>query len=71
MLPKGGGGGGTSRSMFEQRGKMKLESMVLVNPDPVLAMACLDEMCTLSLCVCERFGVFSCVFGHKVTSFIP
>lgn len=31
--------------MFELQGKMKLEATVLFNPDPVLAKACLDEMC--------------------------
>ena len=35
----------TGRPTFELQGKMKLESMVLVNPDPMLAKACLDEMC--------------------------
>lgn len=31
--------------------KRKLEAIVLVNPDPVLAKACLDEMCVLGVCV--------------------
>lgn len=42
----------TSRPTFELQGKMKLESMVLVNPDPMLAKACLDEMCVYLYYVC-------------------
>lgn len=52
----------TSRPMFEPQGKMELESMVLVDPDPVLAEACLDQVCEcvcivyvyVCICVCRR-----------------
>lgn len=64
----------TSRLMLEPRGKMKLESMVLVNPDQVLAEACLDQVCErvcTAVCLCVRLCVLDNVFGLKVTSFIP
>ncbi len=45
--------------------------MVLVNPDPVLAKAYLDEVCAyVCVCVCVLCVLVS-VFGLKVTSFIP
>lgn len=46
--------------MFEPQVKMKLESMVLVNPDLVLAKACLDQVCecVCAVCVC----VCCCMF---------
>ena len=61
------------RLTFELQGKIKLESIVLVNPDPVLAEAFLDKMC-VRVCVSivfEQILVCLRVFGVKVTSFVP
>lgn len=61
----------TSRAKFEPQTKMKLESMVFTNSDPVLAMACLDQVCVHVKIVCVCVYVSGSAFGLNITDFIP